>query len=114
MKIRLWPDFIGPKTGSVKGDKITLDGKEFDLSPLKQGQRLPLSAIDSDHFIGTEYAERVDGEINLAIRMRVDWDSPQEYMNPPEPIVLSVSFGAINFPDTSPVKEESAGVKIND
>lgn len=103
MKIKLWPD-IAPIgiSAKVNGDKITIDGQEFDFTPLKEGARLPGVAIDSRHFVESEYVQRINGEICLTLRFPVTWETPEEVRAPKEPTVISVSRGAVKFPDASP------------
>ncbi|AMW64551.1 hypothetical protein QIT80_gp91 (endogenous virus) [Pseudomonas phage phiAH14a] len=103
MKIKLSPFLTDwPLEASVNGDILTLNGEVIDLSLLPEGHRLPGSAVCNPFFVETEYVERKDGVLHLTLRLPVDWDSPEEYRNPPEPIILDVSAGLVNFPDTTP------------
>ena len=106
MKIKLFPFLTDDRLeASVSGDVITINGQAFDFSPLKDGQRLPGFAIDSEYFIGSEFIERKGKTIYLTLRFPVAWESPEEYRNPPEPIVIDARSGPVKFPDASPVVE---------
>lgn len=105
MKITLWA-FISDETveASVKGDVLTLNGEDIDLSGIPEGYRLPVSAVNNDWFLtmASQYVERINGELHFALRLPVKIDSPEEYRNPETPIVLDVVSGAVPFPDTAP------------
>lgn len=103
MKIKLWPDLVDwPMEVSVVGDVITINGEDIDLSVIPEGFRLPGSAVGNKFFVEDEYVERLNGVLYLTLRLPVDWNSPEKYRNPPEPIILEVSAGQVNFPDTTP------------
>lgn len=103
MKIKLWPDLVDwPIEVSVVGDVITINGEDIDLSVIPEGFRLPGSAVGNKFFVEDEYVERLNGVLYLTLRLPVDWNSPEKYRNPPEPIILDVSAGQVNFPDTTP------------
>lgn len=103
MKIKLWPDLMADfLVATVDKDKITINGEAIDLSGIPDGYRLPGAAIGNKFFVESEYVERVNGVLHITLRLPVDWDSPEEYRNPPEPIILDVSAGQVNFPDTTP------------
>lgn len=106
MKIKLWPDLVNwSLSASVSGDALTINGEVFDFAQLKEGFRLPGSAIGSDYFIATEFVERTDGVINVTLRFPVYWNSPEEVRNPKIPIYLDVTSGVVSFPDASPPVE---------
>lgn len=103
MNIRLWPDLVEwPIEAYVSGDVITINGEDIDLSGVSDGFKLPGSAVRNRFFVETEYVERKGGVLNLTLRLPVDWDSPEEYLNPLEPMMISVSAGPVPFPNTSP------------
>lgn len=107
MKIKLWPDLVDwPIEASVKGDVLTINGEDVDLSVIPEGFRLPGSAVGNKFFVESEVVERKDGVLYLTIRLPVDWNSPEEYRNPPEPLVIEVKKGVVPLPDTSPPVEE--------
>lgn len=110
MKIELWPDFTGPQSVHVSGDKIYLDGVEFDFSRLKQGELLPLSAVDSPQFIGTEFAERIGGELKVHIRLKVGFDTPSEVANPASRLILTGTTGLVELPSVLPPKGDQPSI----
>ncbi len=113
MRIKLWPDLVEwPLEATVDGDVITINGEGFDFSPLKDGQRLPCSAIDSQYFVGSEFIERKGKTLYMTLRFPVSWDSPEEYRNPSEHIVIDARKGVVKFPDASPVIEPQPVIEI--
>lgn len=104
MKITMFP-FLSdwPLEASVSGDVITINGEEIDLSGIPDGFRLPGDAVGNKFFVGTEYVERIGKTLHFTLRLPVQWDSPEEYRNPPEPIVIDARSGPVKFPDTSPL-----------
>ncbi|WP_104902951.1 hypothetical protein [Pseudomonas sp. LH1G9] len=103
MKIKLWPDLVEwPLEASVNGDVITINGEAIDLSVIPDGYRLPGSAVGNKFFVETEYVERKGKTLYFTLRLPVDWNSPEEYRNPVEPIVIEARSGPVKFPDTSP------------
>ena len=104
MKIKLWADIVDwPVEAYVDGDVITINDEAIDLSGIPDGYRLPGSAVGNKFFVDTEYVERIDGTLHLTLRLPVSWDSPEEYRNPTQPIILEVRSGRVKFPDTSPI-----------
>lgn len=103
MKIKLFP-FLGYDdiTATVSGDVITINGEPVDLSPLADGFRILGSAIGNKFFVPTEYVERINGELHVTLFLHVEADTDEQWRNPPEPNVLSVTEGIVPFPDTSP------------
>ena len=117
MKITMFP-FLSdwPLEASVSGDVITINGEEIDLSGILDGFRLPGSAVGNKFFVETEYVERIGKTLHFTLRLPVDWDSPEEYRNPSEPIIIDARSGQVKFPDTTPVKvdhEETPPPPIN-
>ena len=101
MKIKLLPFLTNESiSGSVSGDILTVNGDSFDFTPLKDGFRLPASAISSEWFV--DYVERKGQTLHMTLRLPVQADSPDEYRNPVEPIVIDARSGPVKFPDTSP------------
>lgn len=47
------------------GDVLTINGEEFDFTPLPEGATLPAEAIDSDWFAGP--VERIGGRLRLTL-----------------------------------------------
>ncbi|WET11885.1 hypothetical protein P3S72_07065 [Pseudomonas sp. D3] len=103
MKIKLWADLVDwPLEASIEGDVLTINGEEIDFSGIPEGYRLPGSAVGNKFFVETEYVERKDNALYFTLRLPVDWNSPEEYRNPVEPIVIDARSGPVKFPDTSP------------
>ncbi|AWH15457.1 tail fiber assembly protein [Pseudomonas phage 98PfluR60PP] len=106
MKIKLWADLVDwPLEASVDGDVITINGEIIDLSGIPSGYRLPGSAVGNKFFVETEYVERINGVLCFTLRLPVTWDSPEEFRNPGEPIIIEVTEGAVVFPNTAPIVE---------
>jgi hypothetical protein len=103
MKIKLFP-FLSDwqLVASVSGDVLTIDGEDIDLSGIPDGHRLPGSAVGNRFFVESEYVERKGKTLYFTLRLPVDWNSPEEYRNPEEPIVIDARSGPVKFPDTSP------------
>jgi hypothetical protein len=103
MKIKLFP-FLSDwqLEASVNGDVFTIDGEDIDLSGIPDGHRLPGNAVGNRFFVESEYVERKGGTLYFTLRLPVDWNSPEEYRNPVEPIVIDAHSGPVKFPDTSP------------
>lgn len=111
MKIKLWPDLIEwPLEANVDGDVITINGEAIDLSDIPEGYRLPGIAVGNKFFVETEYVERIGKTLHFTLRLPVKWDSPEEYRNPSEPIILDARSGPVKFPDTMPIKPSTAEV----
>lgn len=107
MIIKLWPDLVDWElSASVSGDVITINGQQFDFSPLGPGQRLPGSAIDSEYFIATEFVERKGKTLYVTLRFPVSPGSPEEFRNPDQHIVIDARKGPVKFPDASPIEDE--------
>ncbi|KTB62617.1 hypothetical protein AO066_18185 [Pseudomonas fluorescens] len=105
MKIKLWAALMEDALeASVQGDVITINGESIDLSGIPDGYRLPGSAVGNKFFVETDYVERIGKTLHFTLRLPVAWDSPEEYRNPLEPIVLDARCGLVKFPDTSPPK----------
>lgn len=91
----------GTITASVSGDKITINGQEFDFSPLGSGI-LPADAIESDHFLGPVF-RRENGEIELTLRLP-HAAGASETMTFPHP-VRAVDGPVVLPKDTTPSPE---------
>lgn len=79
---------------SRQGDILTVNGEEFDFSPLPDGATLPLEAIDSDWFSGP--VERIDGVLHVTLRLPHGANAP-EATRFPEPITLTED-GPVSLP----------------
>lgn len=103
MRIKFWPDLVDWETEVyVKGDIMTIDGVDIDFSVIKEGFRLPGSALDNKLFVESAFIERRDGVLHMTVRLPVSWDSPEEYRNPTSSIFVDITDGKLMFPDTKP------------
>lgn len=105
MKITLFPHLCDWELeASVSGDVITINGEAIDLSEVPEGYKLPQDAVGNKFFDGPWFIERVGKILRLTIRLPVQNDSPDEYRNPSEPLIIDARSGPVKFPDTSPIK----------
>ncbi|WP_339484143.1 hypothetical protein [Pseudomonas sivasensis] len=103
MKIKLWAALMDETLeASVQGDVITINGEAVDLSGIPSGYRLPGSAVGNKFFVESDYVERIGKTLHFTLRLPVTWESPEEYRNPAEPIILDARSGPVKFPDTAP------------
>lgn len=107
MKITLFP-FLGYEeyTAYVKGDVITINGEDIDLSPLPDGFRLLASETGNKFFVPTTYIERIGGEISFTLFLNVHAETDEKWRDPEFPNILVVKEGKVPLPDTSPPVEE--------
>lgn len=108
MKIRFTPIRSDERlTGHVDGEVVTLNGEEFDLSPLADGASLLLGAIDSKWVSGE--VERRGGEIYITLASPHGHDAPYESRFPSfEYIDVD---GDIPFPLYETVVGEAGGLE---
>lgn len=106
MKITLFPTTESEGfTASVKGDVITINGEDVDLSPLKEGYRILGAAVGNKFFVPTMYVQRVSGELDFTLFLQVEPGTDEKWRSPATPNVLVVKAGPVPIPDTSPPKE---------
>jgi hypothetical protein len=82
-----------------RGDTLTVNGENFDFSPIKDGDTLPRAAIDSEWIV--DDVERKDGELRLTLLL----PNPRNYSPEqafPVPL-LNVPDGQVMFPEPLPV-----------
>ncbi|WP_339419072.1 hypothetical protein [Pseudomonas sp. RL_105y_Pfl1_103] len=104
MKIKLWADLVDCSLEArIDGDVITINGEAIDLSGIPDGYCLPGSAVGNKFFVETEYVERIGKTLHFTLRLPVAWDSPEEYRNPAEPIIIDARSGPVKFPVTTPL-----------
>lgn len=73
-------------TVSVSGEAITVNGIDYDFSPLKDGDTLPASAVPSDYFLST--VQKVGDDISVTLLMPYRVNAP-EYVTFPDPVIAS-------------------------
>ena len=96
MRIALSPQLREEAMPTVfkQGDKLTIDGVEYDFSPLGEGAVLPMGAVDCEWVTGS--VTRAEGEIELTLILPHGVDAseavrfPASLVDPPD--------GAIVFP----------------
>jgi hypothetical protein len=66
------------------GDKLTINGQEFDFTQLPEGATLPNDAIDCEWIVSD--VSRINGKLELTILLPHEKDAPYEKRFP-EPIV---------------------------
>ena len=66
------------------GDKLTINGVEYDFTDLPDGATLPPDAVDCEYVI--DKVERIDGELHLTLLLPHGASAPHETRFP-EPIV---------------------------
>lgn len=54
---------------SKQGDRLTINGEEFDFSAIPEGALLPASAVKSEFISSARPIERLNGEIHLTLRI---------------------------------------------
>lgn len=95
MKIFLSPIRMDAELSVSKaGDVLTVNGQEFDFTPLPDGATLPNEAIGSDWFVGP--VTRLGGELQLTLRLP-HGPNPSHAEAFPEPITV-VEDGPVELP----------------
>lgn len=78
----------------VEGDKVYINGEEFDFTELPEGATLPSGAIDSDYFEGE--VTRINGRLKMCIVMPHGDNAPIETCYP-QPIHV-LEDGSVTLP----------------
>ena len=95
MKINLSPQRRDDTLIVIKlGDKLTINGTEYDFTQLPDGGTLPKDAIDCEWIISD--VNRVDGELELALLLPHSADAT-EAARFPEP-VIDPADGEVELP----------------
>jgi hypothetical protein len=76
------------------GDFLTVNGEDFDFSPMGEGDTLPASAISSIWFF--DKVDRVDGELVLTLYLPLPYNYSHEQAFPVP--LESVPDGLVAFP----------------
>lgn len=109
MKIILSPQRRNDTLEVIKnGDVLTVNGEEFDFSPVGEGDTLPRQAISSLWFAGD--VDRIEGELTLTLLFPNPWNYSQEQAFPVP--LEDVPDGPVAFPQ--PLSEEQAMAKLSE
>ena len=82
---------------SIVGDVITLNGIEFDFTPLKEGHILPVNAIETFWIVSD--VTRKDGEIELTLLVPHGPNAPYSTLYPDAFITpTQVGDGVVDIP----------------
>lgn len=85
MKINLSPQRRDDTLTIIKqGDKLTINGTEYDFTELPDGATLPAEAVDSEFVIGN--VERINGELEVTLILP-NGANASEAARFPEPII---------------------------
>lgn len=79
---------------SVSGDVITLNGEDFDFTPLPEGATLPNAALSSEWFVGD--VTRNKGELSLTLKLPHGPNAPESTRFPESFRVLT--DGVVSLP----------------
>lgn len=107
MKIYLSPQRRDDVLEVVKtGDILTVNGEDFDLSPIGEGDLLPQDAVSSPWFAGD--ITRTNGELEVTLLLPNPWNySPEQAFPVP---LIDVPDGPVEFP--LPLNEEETMTKL--
>lgn len=95
MKIQLSPQVRADSLEVLKaGDKLNINGEDFDFAPLAEGGLLPVAAVDCEFVVGD--VRRQGGELQLTLLLPIAWDAPESCAFP-EPI-LNPADGRVPLP----------------
>lgn len=81
-------------TVTKSGDVLTINGIEYNFSPLPDGATLPAGEVPCAWVFGP--IERVDGEIILTLLLPCDYGSPHERIFPES--IIDPADGPVAFP----------------
>ncbi|MBC2657760.1 hypothetical protein H7A76_20165 [Pseudomonas sp. MSSRFD41] len=96
------PTFELLKTLKVEGYKLTVNGEEFDFSPLEKGYELSLEAIDSPLF-ADKAVMSADGVLSITLLMPYDEATATDAIRFPEPVTVTAA-GPVDIPTNHPAQ----------
>lgn len=102
MKIALVPQRGEPIAVVKNGDALTINGEEFDFTPLPDGGTIPVFEVPCPWIFGP--VERIDGEIHVTIILPFG-EKPEEWQLSPSPL-HAVADGPVDLPTNTLVTEE--------
>lgn len=86
----------------VEGYAITINGEQFDFSPLEKGYELSLEAIDSPLF-ADKAVMSVDGTLSVTLLMPYDEATATDAIRFPEPVIVTTA-GPVDIPTDHPAQ----------
>ncbi|WMN15590.1 hypothetical protein QL104_19735 [Pseudomonas piscis] len=90
------------KTLKVEGYKLTVNGEEFDFSPLQPGYELSLEAIGSPLF-ADKAVMSTDGVLSITLLMPYDEATATEAIRFPVPVTVTAA-GPVDIPTNHPAQ----------
>jgi hypothetical protein len=105
MRIKLFPQRRDDALTVVRsGSVLIVNGESFDFSRMADGDTLPLSAIQSQWFVGD--VDKVGGELTLTLLLPNPWNYSPEQAFPVD--LVDVPDGPVIFPQPLPAVETPA------
>lgn len=100
MRIKLSPQRRDDTLQVIKlGNILTVNGENFDLSPMQEGSTLPQGAIHSEWFAGDVNME--NGELSLTLLLPLPGNYSQEQAFPVD--LVNVPNGLVTLPSPLPI-----------
>lgn len=96
------PTFELLKTLNVEGYKLTVNGEEFDFSPLEKGYELSPEAIGSKLF-ADKAVMSADGVLSITLLMPYDEATATDAIRFPEPVTVTAA-GPVDIPTNHPAQ----------
>jgi len=90
------------ESASVEGYAITINGEQFDFSPLEKGYELSLEALDSPLF-ADKAVMSVDGTLSVTLLMPYDEATATDAIRFPEPVTVTTA-GPVDIPTDHPAQ----------
>lgn len=91
------------KTGNV----LTINGEDFDFSPMQDGDTLPASAISSAWFDGA--VEKISSELVVTLWLPNPWNASPEQQFPAD--LVDVPDGPVLLPQPLPITREQQAMR---
>ncbi|MGZ0702542.1 hypothetical protein [Pseudomonas piscis] len=88
------------ESASVEGYAITINGEQFDFSPLEKGYELSLEAIGSPLF-ADKAVMSVDGTLSVTLLMPYDEATATDAIRFPAPVTVTTN-GPVDIPTDHP------------
>ncbi|WP_085599325.1 MULTISPECIES: hypothetical protein [unclassified Pseudomonas] len=94
--------FARIESASVEGYAITINGEQFDFSPLEKGYELSLEAIDSPLF-ADKAVMSAEGVLSITLLMPYDEATATEAIRFPAPVTVTTN-GPVDIPTDHPAQ----------